>query len=231
MYAALQEQFICLSNVFENLTHLHLLSTRGQPFWPTIDPHIWAALVHAMSAIKCLRIEGDENELNWVTLAVNEFPHLRKLIVSHLDGELLAKFIETNGSYLEDIRIRHLHDLDADQMRDLLVTMRKHVAHAQVSFIVVADLEVDVVDRDMLNLLSHVDVDDRNDYGPCVMKETNSSSAYNVDTSSEDVDKNNGSDKDDGETALSAAKITANDLDMDDDEDGVQSIISGTPSL
>jgi len=238
-YSSLQRRIDCLTSIFENLTHLHILGTAGPCSWSP-DNLVWESLIDNMMNLTCLRLEAAMNAQISLTVLTNAtLPRLKKLILKHFQGaahvitrHVIARFLKKHASNLKDIRFAYLGLSDVEHCH-LLVEMRKLVSHATVS----------VIYHNHHNDLTHAAIDDRmrtflahgrgagahdHDYGRCVMKSTLATSPYDdspskINTAHSNkatgIEGGNGANND----GQSDRESTISPVNIDDDDDEMNS--------
>jgi len=174
--SVLARQKRVLTSIFSQLTHLHLLTTSGTSDWQH-GTELFEELVDDADEMVCLRVEGPQNDDNWVTITKRAYwPKLKKLICRHVWGPGLQDFISEHAASLQDIRISD-PGLNAELTCELLASMRRCVSHAEVEFFWGCDhlsLEnTPGIQPDIKTFLSLKRFKrGRRDYGQCVMKRT-----------------------------------------------------------
>lgn len=188
-YYTIQQRIDCLSFIFGNLTHLHLLGTVGPVSWST-DQYVWEHLVDDLANLTCLRLEHSINAQNASTVLQSaRLPSLKKLILRFFQGtsdgidrKLLVGFFKKHASTLKNIQLAYLGLSDVE-LCHLLVEMRKLVSGAKVSVLYHnhhQDLMHAAVDDRMRSFLANARgvANHDYDYGRCVMKSTVPTSPY-----------------------------------------------------
>ena len=174
--SVLARQKRVLTSIFSQLTHLHLLTTAGSSDWQH-GTELFEELIDDTDEMVCLRVEGPQNDDNWVTITERAYwPKLKKLICRHVWGPGLKDFISEHATSLQDIRISD-PGLNAELTCELLASMRRCVSHAEVEFFWGCDhlsLEnTPGIQPDIKTFLSLKKFKrGRRDYGQCVMKRT-----------------------------------------------------------
>ena len=214
----LSRQTRVLTSIFEQLTHLHLLTTVGSTDWHhgDIDLDFFEGLVNGAYNMVCLRVEGPENTNLWSAIfRTASWPKLKKLILRGVQGGPIQAYISSHAASLQDIRISDV-TLNAEKTCELLASMRRCVSHAQVEFFWGCDhlsLEnTPGIQPDIKSFLSLKKFKDgRRDYGQCVMKKTLRS------TPLDEPDKSTA----DGKPDEAATQRDSATQQRDEDEDGI----------
>lgn len=115
--------------LFENLTHLHMLSTAGQTPWAAVVDG-WEDMVLTAENLKCIRVEGEQNSgCLKIILLHGTYPKLKKLILRNVTviEHDFDRFLKAHEAQLE-IKDNHIAVnvmVEADKGEEIAAAMNQ----------------------------------------------------------------------------------------------------------